>query len=80
MSYQDDFRYVKRRGLTLDNVRIRNGKLLEELPVPEREGYTFIGWFSDPEYRTPFTASSVTEDGGSVNIYKMGYSKLRNSI
>ncbi|MGI6701866.1 MAG: InlB B-repeat-containing protein [Christensenellales bacterium] len=56
-------------GLTLDNVRIRNGKLLEELPVPEREGYTFIGWFSDPEYRTPFTASSVTEDGGSVNIY-----------
>lgn len=32
-------------GNTIDSIEVKNGKITS-LPIPEREGYTFVGWFN----------------------------------
>lgn len=36
--------------------------------APDRQGYTFLGWYMDPEYTTPFDASYITGNT-TLNVY-----------
>ncbi len=45
-----------------------------ELPVPERSGYHFDGWYEDTVYETPFTADTMpTED---MDVYASWVKRL----
>lgn len=43
------------------------GKTVGELPTATREGYTFEGWFSDPECTKAVTAKTLVE--GDITVY-----------
>ena len=39
----------------------------ESLPVPEKEGYTFYGWYTDPDFEDEFSTHLCIEE--SITIY-----------
>jgi uncharacterized repeat protein (TIGR02543 family) len=45
------------------------GETYGELPIPEREGYDFQGWYLDEEYKNRITEKTVVEDNGEHTIY-----------
>ena len=55
-------------GTQLDNAIYNKGSLLSVPPTPVRTGYTFLGWYKDSGYQTPwdFTKDTATEN---VTLY-----------
>lgn len=51
-------------GSAVESKSVLNGKSLSAPEIPTRDGYVFIGWYSDEAYKTPFTfdATPVTGD------------------
>ena len=49
--------------LEVDEQNIREGAKLSELPDPTREGWTFDGWWTDPEGGTKITEETLAHDG-----------------
>lgn len=43
----------------LDSIKITEGERLESLPMPEREGYVFIGWYLDEGLTEQFDATEL---------------------
>ena len=43
-----------------------NGKLKDALPTPTREGYTFDGWFTDPEGGDKVTKDTVFSENATI--------------
>ncbi|WP_239301296.1 InlB B-repeat-containing protein [Paenibacillus sp. ACRRY] len=41
-------------GSTVDDISIEHGSKLTTPASPSRSGYTFAGWYRDPELKTPF--------------------------
>lgn len=41
-------------GVKLDDIQVAKNTSVSSLPVPEREGYIFDGWFTDKELTKPF--------------------------
>lgn len=54
-------------GINFEELELKIGDLLEEPVPPEREGYTFSGWFYDEECTVPFTFEKLPEE--SLTIY-----------
>ncbi len=51
-------------GSAVEGVSVINGKTMQKPADPTRDGYVFIGWYTDEEYTKPFTFGSdiVTAD------------------
>ena len=45
-------------GSEVSDVSVINGKTVQKPSDPTREGFLFVGWYKDAEYKTPFTFSS----------------------
>ena len=59
--------FVTNGGSPVDNVRVEDGKRIGTLPDTYRDGYKFLGWFTDPECTTKWRNSTkVTSD---VTLY-----------
>ena len=41
-------------GKEIESKRLEFSEVIGELPVPEREEYSFLGWFADPKLEYPF--------------------------
>lgn len=54
-------------GSLFDPVTVFDGETIEEPDDPERTGYTFIGWYVDPECTNPFDFSSTI--GKNYELY-----------
>ena len=51
-------------GSSVADVKVTNGKALAKPADPTRDGYVFLGWYSDAEYKVPFLfdATPVTSN------------------
>lgn len=60
--------YDAQGGGTVQPSTVVNGKTVAKPEDPERDGYTFIGWYTDTAYMTPFLfdAQPVT---GNITLY-----------
>ncbi len=46
-------------GNELNNINIKRGTKVSEIPTPVRDGYVFTGWYVDRALTTPFDADTV---------------------
>ncbi|MBR6785990.1 MAG: leucine-rich repeat protein, partial [Clostridia bacterium] len=53
----------------LDSVNVTYGTAYGELPVPERAGYSFLGWFADEAYENPIDENSVVSITADHTLY-----------
>ncbi len=56
-------------SLESNTMEIKTDATYTELPTPEKEGYTFIGWFTNPEAGTQVTAETITGLKESQTLY-----------
>ena len=50
-------------GTAVDSMIIEDGKSANELPVPEKKHYNFVGWYTDTTYSTQITSTTpITSD------------------
>jgi len=47
-------KYETSGGSTIANATVVNGKTLAKPADPTRDGYKFVGWYADSEFKTPF--------------------------
>lgn len=52
-----------------DHVLRKNGETYGELPEPIREGYTFLGWYTQPEKGTKVKTSTKFSAGADETLY-----------
>ena len=52
-------KFVVNGGTDVKNIRVSKNKKIGKLPVPEREGYTFEGWYTDQALTKLFDADST---------------------
>ncbi len=55
-------------GAQVETVETVKGQTAEE-KTPARDGYTFVGWYVDPDFTAPFDFK--TEISGDVNLYAL---------
>ena len=55
-------------GSVVDDVSVEHGSKLTAPASPSRSGYTFSGWYVDPELKTPFDFDQ-TEMTADLNLY-----------
>ncbi len=60
LNYQDD-------ATQDDSITVKKGSTVEGLPQPEREGYTFLGWFTSPADGTRFDENMPIEQ--NITVY-----------
>lgn len=53
-------------GSTVQDIERVGGSLIGALPAPARRGYSFIGWFSDSELKTPFTSRLMPKENKTL--------------
>ena len=46
-------------GSVLENIAVTYGNVAPELPVPQRQGYIFAGWYTDSSLTTPFNPETI---------------------
>ena len=56
-------------NVTIPNKEVIKGQAYGDLPTPEREGYTFAGWYTDVTAGTQVTASSIVEITADQTLY-----------
>ncbi|WP_455719571.1 InlB B-repeat-containing protein [Agathobacter sp.] len=56
-------------NVTIRNKEVIKGQAYGDLPTPEREGYTFAGWFTDATAGTQVTASNIVELTADQTLY-----------
>lgn len=54
--------FMTGKGSRIDAVQCSEKGILEKAPVPMRIGYTFLGWFFDPEGKRPWHPDDVFEE------------------
>ena len=60
--------YDAQGGGTVQASTVINGKTVAKPEDPERDGYTFIGWYTDTAYMTPFLFD-VQPVTGNITLY-----------
>ncbi len=57
------------RGMEKQKMVVENGEEYGELPVPERTGYSFDGWYTAASGGTQITSSSTVSDANGYTLY-----------
>ena len=71
--------FVTGGGTYVPPLRITEGETIGTMPVTEREGHTFTGWFTDAgciygyDFSTPVTSDLTLYAGWSVNTYTVAF-------
>lgn len=53
-------------GRKVSDIERVGGSLIGTLPVPERTGYDFCGWFCDPQFNTQFTSRLMPKENTTL--------------
>lgn len=56
-------------GLTLDSKKVLYGSVYGELASPQRDNYTFAGWYLDEELTQEVTSNSIVNNKLNHNVY-----------
>ena len=58
-------------GTSVDSIAVEQGKAYGNLPIPERDGYIFLGWYRDPVEvdGTKVTTDTIFESGVDETLY-----------
>ena len=56
-------------GTGTDAVSVTYHKPIGELPVPERQGYKFLGWYTEPKGGTLVEATEIVDFTGERTVY-----------
>ncbi|MDE6029808.1 MAG: leucine-rich repeat protein [Clostridiales bacterium] len=67
-------------GSEVAKVEVLNGKSLAKPIDPVRDGYTFLGWFKDDEYKTPFIFESDIISADTTLYAQWGKSVLGENV
>ncbi len=59
--------FVTNGGRAVDPLKIEDGKRIGNLPTPSRDGYKFLGWYTDKECTKKW--SNMTKVTGDVTLY-----------
>ncbi len=63
---KNEVKFEENGGLPVEDVTVSQGESVI-LPIPEKEGYTFAGWYTDEKLTVPFDPES--EIDGTVVLY-----------
>ena len=55
-------------GEVFKTVTVEGTEAADPAPVPEKSGYTFVGWYTDEACQTPFDFKSYVADEGRADI------------
>ncbi|MDE5592474.1 MAG: InlB B-repeat-containing protein, partial [Clostridiales bacterium] len=75
-----DVTFDSAEGSALDAVQVLNGKSLSKPSDPVRAGYTFLGWFKDDEYKTPFIFDADIISANTTLYAQWGQSVLGENV
>ncbi|MDE7406410.1 MAG: leucine-rich repeat protein [Clostridiales bacterium] len=67
-------------GSEVTAVEVLNGKSLSKPSDPVRAGYTFLGWYKDSEYKTPFIFESDIITANTTLYAQWGKSVLGENV
>ncbi|MDE6200322.1 MAG: leucine-rich repeat protein, partial [Clostridiales bacterium] len=67
-------------GSAVDSVEVLNGKSFGKPSDPVRAGYTFLGWYKDSEYNTPFIFESDIISADITLYAQWGQSALGENV
>jgi len=54
-------------GSEVADSTVVNGRTLEKPADPKKDGYEFLGWYADSEYKTPYSFAQVVT--GNITLY-----------
>ena len=52
-----------------EEIYVESGSAYGDLPVPERNGYTFLGWFTEKENGSEVNSTTIFNEDNDVTIY-----------
>ncbi|MCQ4022703.1 MULTISPECIES: lectin-like protein [unclassified Ruminococcus] len=73
----NNFRYED--GYNITNQTYKHGETYSKLPIPTRDGYTFLGWYTQNEGGTKITTSTKVDDFNR-NVYAHWEKNINNNI
>lgn len=71
--------FVENGGVELEDITIKTTDTSVEIPETTRAGYTFEGWYTDPELTIPFTIASLLSQSGAITLYAK-WTELTNAF
>ncbi|MDE7107340.1 MAG: InlB B-repeat-containing protein, partial [Clostridiales bacterium] len=75
-----DVTFNSAEGSDVDAVQVLNGKSLVKPTDPVRAGYTFLGWYKDNAYKTPFIFESDIISENTTLYAQWGQSVLGENV
>ena len=61
--------FDKQDGTESDKIKVTYDSVYENLPIPEREGYTFGGWYLDTDYTEEIRNGDIVKITDNTNLY-----------
>ena len=61
--------FDKQDGTESDKIKVTYDSVYENLPIPEREGYTFGGWYLDTDYTEEIRNGDKVQITDNTNLY-----------
>ena len=61
--------FDKQDGTESDKIKVTYDSVYENLPIPEREGYTFGGWYLDTDYTEEIRNGDTVKITDNTNLY-----------
>ena len=58
--------FVENGGSEVDDITKPYGSIIGNLPVPEKAGSTFAGWYADEDLTVPFTLTKMPQSGATA--------------
>ena len=58
--------FVENGGSEVDDITKPYGSIIGNLPVPEKAGSTFAGWYADEDLTVPFTLTKMPQGGATA--------------
>lgn len=71
-----DVVYETNGGSAIDSVSVPNGSAIPKPADPVREGYCFVGWYTDPDCTEPVDFGTALMPVGGITLYAKWQSSL----